>query len=87
MLFIEELGWDNPPSGQNVVVDQKTILLEAVAQKRGLVVFTCGHQTQENLPDSNLRRKIEIQLTKIIREHLIIFIDKNNDTIKGAVFR
>lgn len=77
-LFIDELGWDNPPVDQNVVVDEQKIPLKAVAQKRGLTVFTCGYQIKEKLPDSNFRRKIDNQLTKYVREHLIIFAPEDN---------
>lgn len=77
-LFVEELGWDNPPVDQNVLVDGKPILLKAVAEKRGFAVFTCEHQIKGKVPDSNLRRKIDNQLIKYVREHLIIFSPKNS---------
>ncbi len=77
-LFVEELGWDNPPVDQQIMVDGEVIPLKAVAEKRGMVVFTCGHQIDGKLPDSNLRRKIDTQLTKYVREHLIVFVTNDN---------
>ncbi|GJL80220.1 MAG: hypothetical protein NPINA01_32090 [Nitrospinaceae bacterium] len=78
-LFIEELGWDNPSTDQEITVDGETMPLKAVAQKRGLAVFKCDFLNNGKIPDSNFRRKIDNQLTKYVREHLIIFVSENND--------
>ena len=38
-LFIEELGWDRYREQMPIEVGGSTFLLDAVAEKRGLVVF------------------------------------------------
>ena len=40
-LFIEELGWDRHTSHLEVPVDGQVFTLNAVAQKRGMVVYVC----------------------------------------------
>ena len=76
-LFIEELGWDRPPASETLAIDGANIKLDAVAEKRGLVVFTCAYEKDGKIPDSNLRRKIDNALAKLVREHLIIFVSAN----------
>ncbi|MCW5856911.1 MAG: hypothetical protein KIS63_01385 [Caldilineales bacterium] len=77
-LFIEELGWDEartPPL--DVQVDGQTYLLRPIAQKRGLIALvelpTFGKLA--TLPPYALRRKIETQVARRYREHLIVFGD------------
>lgn len=75
-LFIEELGWDEaliPPL--DVEVDGATYLLRPVAQKRGLTVLKLQH---DPIPLSATRRKIETQVAKRFREHIIIFVNEDN---------
>lgn len=36
-LFIEELGWDNPPAATEVTVEGQRFALPAIAHKRGMV--------------------------------------------------
>ena len=71
--LFNELGWDQPPANETITVNDKSIPLEAVAEKRGLVVYR-----HDSIPDSNLRRKIDNALTKLRREHLIIFAAEDN---------
>jgi len=70
-LFIEELGWDHyHGSPISIEVNEESYSLERIAEKRGVGVFLC-----REIPDNATRRKIEHQLTKQIREHLIIYTD------------
>jgi methylase of polypeptide subunit release factors len=71
-LFIEELGWDHHTQSLDVTIDDQTFMLSAVAQKRGVIAFACVC----NIPVYAIRRKIEQQVTKSVREHIIIFIDR-----------
>ncbi len=71
-LFIEELGWDNPPGPQSVEVEDLFYDLEAVAEKSGLVAYV--HRAAE-VPSRAVRMKIERQLTKAVYEHLLVFTD------------
>ncbi len=51
-LFVEELGWDRHTSHLEVAVDGETFILNAVAEKRGVVVFTCSPLRNLNRLDS-----------------------------------
>ncbi|MBD2137873.1 Eco57I restriction-modification methylase domain-containing protein [Anabaena sp. FACHB-1237] len=76
-LFIEELGWDYADiSPIYLSVDEENYTLEAISQKRGLMVYHC---VADNgiLPDAKTRKKIDIQVTSYSQEHLIIYTDKN----------
>ena len=68
-LFLEELGWDDARSAPlNVTVDGAGYTLHAVAQKRGIVLLACPE-----IPPYAVRRRIDKEVTKVHREHLIVF--------------
>lgn len=71
-LFVEELGWDNPASrhGETVAVGDDSFTLAPVAEKRGVRIFHCTE-----VPERAVRQRIEREVTKLAREHLIIFTD------------
>jgi len=72
-LFIQELGWDHGGSNTEVTVKDDTYLLQAVAQKRGFVVYLHHAQPGDGFPDHSTRQQIERKVAKEVREHLIIF--------------
>ena len=74
-MFIEELGWDRHFGKLLIEVDGTSYTLSAVAEKRGIQIFTCVPDADGQIPDYATRRKIEKQVTKSAYEHLIIFID------------
>ena len=71
-LFVEELGWDNPPGPQSVDVAERSYDLEAVAEKSGLVAYV--HRAAD-LPPRAERMKIERKLARQVHEHLLVFVD------------
>jgi cell fate (sporulation/competence/biofilm development) regulator YlbF (YheA/YmcA/DUF963 family) len=71
-LFIEELGWDHYTTSLDVEVDEQRFTLQAVAEKRGVVAFTCAVGT---IPPYAMRRKIDGQVARSFREHFIIYVD------------
>ena len=75
-LFVEELGWDHHTSHLEVSVDGQSYLLTSIAQKRGMVTFTCSSSDENPILSYPVRRKIESQVAKSIHEHLIIYTDK-----------
>ncbi|MEK6776339.1 MAG: DNA methyltransferase [bacterium] len=75
-LFIDELGWDRHTQDLDVTVDGKTYQLAAIAHKRGMVAFECP--SSDSLPGYPVRRKIDQQVTKSVREHILIFTDAQN---------
>ena len=79
-LFIEELGWDRHTSHLDVPVDGQVFALNAVAQKRGMVVYVCDPLPDGSTPDHATRRKVERQVSKSVLEHLILYVDKEKTT-------
>lgn len=69
-LFREQLGWDNYQARLDIPLDGTTYSLTAVAEKRGFQVYTCP-----TIPDRSTRLKLDRQVTKSAREHLIIYTD------------
>jgi hypothetical protein len=69
-LFIEELGWDTHRERLVIPVDDESYTLNAVAEKRGMVVLRC-----QSIPEPARRRYLEREVSKQHRENLIIFID------------
>ena len=79
-IFIEELGWDRHSSQLEITAAAMPVRLQALAQKRGMVVYHCPPPSGENLPDYTHRRKIEQQVAKSAHEHLIVFTDAGKET-------
>lgn len=74
-LFTQELGWDNPPADLPIVVGGEAFTLRAVAQKRGMVAYHLASPVGGAFPDQRMRRRIEREVAKSVREHFIIFTD------------
>jgi hypothetical protein len=73
-LFIEELGWNNSDIAPIfLAVNNHDYNLEAIAEKCGMIVYHC--QDNATIPDHATRRKIDKEITKYTREHLIIYTD------------
>ncbi|MFM6618522.1 MAG: Eco57I restriction-modification methylase domain-containing protein, partial [Dolichospermum sp.] len=76
-LFIEELGWDYADiSPIYLSIDAENYTLEAIAQKRGLMVYHCLPE-KGILPNAKTRKNIDTQITSYSQEHLIIYTDKS----------
>lgn len=76
-LFIEELGWDRHNAHLDVALSDWDGRLNALAEKRGMVVYEWSSTDGRSLPQYALRRKIEHQVAKANHEHLIVFTDTN----------
>ena len=72
-LFTQELGWDHGGSDTEVTVKDRAYTLQAVAQKRGFVVYLYFAQPGADFPDHPIRQQIERAVAKEVREHIIIF--------------
>ena len=80
-LFVEELGWDHGGGGEiKVLVGGCVYLLEAIAQKRGLVVYQCAAKPEGAFPNHPMRQKIEREVSKQVREHLIVYVSHDQET-------
>lgn len=74
-LFTQELMWNHYVTRDLVLsIDGVTYTLKPVAQ-RGMAVFECVPTTDAQFPKYGIRRKIDTQVSKTAREHIIIFHD------------
>ncbi len=80
-LFIEQMGWDNPGADVTVRFDGQGLTLKAIAQKRGLGAFVVP-PIDGKIPDYATRRKIEVEVRKIIQEHVLIFTNTEESTLR-----
>ena len=80
-LFIEELGWDHGGTNTEAKVADKTFVLEAVAHKRGMVVYKYVADSDEAFPDHPTRRKIEKAVSKTVHEHLIVYAPRDRNAL------
>jgi len=71
-LFREQLGWDNYSSQLDIPIDGSAYRLTAIAEKRGFVAYVCT-----NIPERAIRLKIDRQVTKSVREHLVVYADRD----------
>jgi len=78
-LFVDELGWDRHSQSLEVTVDGNTYQLSAIAQKAGLVAFECPG-CEDLMRSYPARRKVETQVSKSVREHLIVYTDPAHTT-------
>ena len=79
-LFVEELGWDHGGEDRTVTVGGSGFALEALAHKRGLVAYQCVADSTEAFPDHHTRQKIERDLAKAVREHLIVYVSQDRNS-------
>ena len=74
-LFVEELGWDRHNAELSVSIGEKSFLLKAVAEKRGMAVWACRSADPQRIPDRATRKLIQRQVAKTTLENVIIFTD------------
>src|SRR5690242_7107383 len=76
-LFVEVLGWENPPSRRpiDVAVEGVNYRLVPVADKRGMAVFCCEPDADGLIPIYDTRRKIDKALTERAYEHIVVYVD------------
>lgn len=71
--LFNEMGWNNDRTVQPVTVQEQTFSLQAAAEKSGFKILVCSPTTNGTIPDYATRKSIEINVTKLFQEHLIIF--------------
>ncbi len=79
-LFIEELGWSNPPSGGAIAFkcDGKTFYRQGVAELAGVLVLEVTSEDGE-IPDGKVRANIYKEICKVALENLVIFLDRGRN--------
>lgn len=85
--LFNDMGWNDDRTSVPIVVDNETFTLQAVAEKSGFKILTCI-SPDANIPDYNIRKKIETKVTRLFQEHLIVFFDaKKTQQIWQLVLR
>jgi hypothetical protein len=75
-LFTQELLWNNfRDRDLDIPVDGKHYTLSPVAEQSGMAVYVCTPAAAPDFPDYPTRRKIDTRVTKIVREHIVIYLD------------
>jgi Eco57I restriction-modification methylase len=74
-LMIENLGWDHIRGSLVVEAADREYQLEAVAQKRGVVLYLCDPGDGGAIPDANTRALIDREVGKAKHEHILVFVD------------
>ena len=76
-LFIEELGWSQPSRKKAVglEIENKTYQYQCIAEISGVAVFEV-RATDGAIPEAKIRAAIHKEITNLIAENLLIFIDK-----------
>lgn len=79
-LFIEELGWSNPPSGGAIAFkcDGKTFYRKGVAELAGVLVLEVTAEDGE-IPDAKVRANVHKEICKLALENLVIFLDRGRN--------
>ncbi len=78
-LFADpSIGWDWPSSGKPLKVPsaQGFRELEVIAEKRGVKVLLVPPLANGSIMPSDERKKLEVAVTPLAAEHLLIFVDK-----------
>ena len=75
-LMVEGLGWNHTQSPSiEVTAGEETYSLHPLVEKAGFPVYRCSPNPDGAIPNQNIRRQIERQVTQTNYEHLIIFVD------------
>lgn len=78
-LFVEELGWSQPPAGKRIVsmeLGGADYTRTAVAELGGVEVFRIDAGDGQ-IPDAKTRRAIHQAIAGLVHENLLIFVDRS----------
>ncbi len=72
------LGWAYIKESSPIKVDAEIFTLQSIAEKSGFRILICLPSKTGNIPEYAIRLKIHNQLSRLFKEHLIIFINKQS---------
>lgn len=75
-LFIQQLGWSDSSQKKAVhlEIEEKTYQYQRIAESSGVAIFEVT-AADGNIPDAKIRAEIHKEVTNLIAENLLIFID------------
>ena len=73
--LFNQLGWDAINHNTPVKVNDETFNLQTVAGKSGFRILVCAPDSLGNIPAYPLRLKIDSAVSKLFKEHLLIFVN------------
>ena len=78
--LFNRLGWDYINHEDPVRVEEYTYTLQSVAGKSGFRILVCDPDGRGKIPDYPIRMKLDRAVSRLYREHLIIFKDSAQGT-------
>lgn len=75
--LFNELGWNYVKKEIPLLVNEKSYILNGIAEKQQFIILQCAPRDGDGFPDSNIRKKIDREISKLFLEHLIIFTDSD----------
>jgi len=78
--LFNQLGWNYVKHQDPVKVNDYTYKLHSVAEKSGFRILLCEPDNKGKIPDYVTRIKLDRAIARLYREHLTIFIDKEQKT-------
>ncbi|WP_414541283.1 Eco57I restriction-modification methylase domain-containing protein [Nostoc sp. CCY0012] len=76
-LFVEELGWSQPAKSKAITIEvaEQIFQYQCIAEISGVAVFEVT-AADGIIPEAKVRNAIHKEITSLIAENLLIFIDK-----------
>lgn len=76
-LFVEELGWSQPAKSKTITIEvaEQIYQYQCIAEISGVAVFEVT-AADGIIPEAKVRNAIHQEITSLIAENLLIFIDK-----------
>jgi len=78
-LFVGCLGWDRHKASLTVATKSGTIRLRGFAEKRGFAAYVAEPDERGQIPDHQTRAAVDREVTKVAREHIVIFTDDKSE--------
>lgn len=79
-ILFNQLGWNYINSRNQVKVNDETFTFDSVAEKSGFRILVCGPDTTGKIPAYSTRMKADRVISRLYREHLIIYHDRAKTT-------
>ncbi len=76
--LFNQLGWAFIKENTPIKADGEIYALQSVAEKSGFRILVCQPDKNGNIPEYATRLKIDNQVSRLFKEHLLIFINKQN---------